>query len=122
MSGIANGNLIAFRFAEDVIARTLGAEVICPIDIEPDKHEGPCPTVGPPKAQGSDHLPACNLKADISMMVTCQYVIFLEGWQASAGSRLEMTVATQCGIPVLFFNSVNGTVRDANGGTVRFLA
>ena len=118
MSGIMQGNLIGFRFAQDCISRSLGIEAICPIDIEPLVHDGPCPTVGPAKAEGTPHGAACHLRADIAVLVGADMAIFLPGWQASAGSRLEMMVATQCGIPVFFFNDETGNVITPKGEVI----
>lgn len=118
ISGIKQGNLAAFRFAEDIVARTLGAETISPMDIEPEAHDGPCPTVGPPLAEGTTHRAACHLKADLGMLVTCDYIMMLIGWEASAGALLEMQVAARCGIPILFFSEATGNVFSADGELV----
>ena len=41
------------------------------------------------------------MKRDIKLLVGCDYIYLLEGWQASDGASLEYTIAENLGIKVL---------------------
>lgn len=41
------------------------------------------------------------LKEDIKNLLTCDFIIFLPGFERSAGALLEALVARECNIPVL---------------------
>lgn len=41
------------------------------------------------------------LKEDIKNLLTCDYIMFLPGFERSAGALLEALVARECNIPVL---------------------
>lgn len=53
----------------------------------------------PDDADWRDHM-----KADIKMLLECDAVYMLEGWEGSKGCKLELDVATSCGIPVFYHN------------------
>jgi hypothetical protein len=42
------------------------------------------------------------LRQDLKLLLKCDYVVFLEGFEASAGALLEAYVARECGIRVLY--------------------
>lgn len=51
----------------------------------------------------SDDAPyQAHMKADICMLLLCDYILMMEGWEHSKGCKLELDVASSCGIPVLF--------------------
>ncbi len=43
-----------------------------------------------------------HMKADIGMLLQCSYIYMLDGWELSKGAKLELDVASSCGIEVLF--------------------
>ena len=43
-----------------------------------------------------------HMRADISMLMNCDYIYMLQGWELSKGAKLELDVASSCGIKVLF--------------------
>lgn len=43
-----------------------------------------------------------HMKADIKLLLDCEYIYMLMGWEMSKGAKLELDVATSCGIKVLF--------------------
>jgi len=43
-----------------------------------------------------------HMREDIIMLLKCQYILMLDNWELSKGCKLELDVATSCGIPVLF--------------------
>lgn len=56
----------------------------------------------PQRADRSDHM-----KADLKMLTDCDKIYMLQGWEQSKGARLELDVACQCGIEVLFEGLAN---------------
>lgn len=44
-----------------------------------------------------------HMRADIGLLVECDYICMLRGWEWSKGCKLELDVATSCGIQVLTF-------------------
>ena len=43
-----------------------------------------------------------HMRADIRLLVDCKYIYMLQGWELSKGAKLELDVASSCGIKVLF--------------------
>lgn len=43
-----------------------------------------------------------HMKADMVLLLGCGYVYMLKGWELSKGAKLELDVASSCGIKVLF--------------------
>lgn len=43
-----------------------------------------------------------HMRADIAMLLECDYIYMLQGWELSKGAKLELDVASSCGIKVLF--------------------
>jgi len=111
MAGIPEDNFPLFQHAQAIL-ESLGAEVVNPAGIRPRGHKGPCP----PGPQGnSAHTGPCHLREDIRELVRCDLIVLLPGWEASVGARLEMIVATQCALGVLFYDTHNSMVFDQVG-------
>jgi hypothetical protein len=51
----------------------------------------------PGDAHWRDHM-----RVDIGMLLQCSYIYMLDGWELSKGAKLELDVASSCGIEVLF--------------------
>ncbi len=43
-----------------------------------------------------------HMRKDIAMLLECDYIYMLKGWELSKGAKLELDVASSCGIKVLF--------------------
>jgi len=43
-----------------------------------------------------------HMKADIALLVGCDRIYMLRGWELSKGAKLELDVASSCGIGVMF--------------------
>ena len=43
-----------------------------------------------------------HMRADIRLLLDCEYIYMLQGWELSKGAKLELDVASSCGIKVLF--------------------
>lgn len=114
ISGHLMGNLAAFTFCQDILETVHGWHVINPHQIPAISHEGPCPP-GPISEDTSAHTAPCHLRADIEALVKCDAIVMLRGWEHSAGARLEMLVASQCGLPVWFFNNETCELHSATG-------
>ncbi|MBS5110406.1 MAG: DUF4406 domain-containing protein [Phocaeicola vulgatus] len=43
-----------------------------------------------------------HMRADIALLLACDYIYMLKDWELSKGAKLELDVASSCGIKVLF--------------------
>ena len=48
-----------------------------------------------------------HMRADIANLLKCDCIYMLKGWELSKGSKLELDVASSCGIKVLFEMTLN---------------
>lgn len=48
-----------------------------------------------------------HMRADIALLLGCDYIYMLQGWELSKGAKLELDVASSCGIGVLFEGHFN---------------
>lgn len=48
-----------------------------------------------------------HMRADIALLLGCDFIYMLRGWELSKGAKLELDVASSCGIQVLFENQFN---------------
>jgi hypothetical protein len=85
MTGIADLNRPAFHAAAAHL-RKEGFEVHNPADVIID---------------GADWT--LYMRADINLLLQCDKVFVLRGWQKSKGARLEVAIAHQLGMPVLAY-------------------
>lgn len=46
-----------------------------------------------------------HMKADIKLLLECDAIFMLKGWEMSKGCKLELDIATTIGLPVYFENS-----------------
>jgi hypothetical protein len=83
MSGIKDLNFPAFIAAAEALRRA-GYAVVNPVDLNQD-----------PKAEWK----AC-MRADIKVLVDCDAVATLPGWEQSRGASLEVVIATGLGMQV----------------------
>lgn len=101
MSGYPEHNEPAFRDAARYLT-DLGHQVVVPHDVAAMEHEGACPPSHPGTTTGT-HAAACFLRADlVHMLLYCDVVYVLRGWEASVGARLEVQVAATCGLELEF--------------------
>jgi len=70
-----------------------GDTPVNPHDIPVWEHEGECPPVYGYKNPGAEHDGGCYLRTDIAVMVTCERIYRLKGWQKSFGASKEVIVA-----------------------------
>lgn len=99
MSGVPEFNHVGFADAEAYAAER-GWRVVSPRSTDPT-HEGPCGGGEMQATAAGAHPWECWVKASLRMMLTCQAVLLLPGWQASRGARLERSVAESCGMHVM---------------------
>jgi len=80
-------------FARASLATLLGGhEPINPFDIPPPPN---CSCLG---AEG--HSWACCLRGDLAVLIECDAIYMLPGWERSHGARLELSVAAAVGLKV----------------------
>lgn len=48
------------------------------------------------------HTWECYLRHDLRAMMGCSSILMLQGWRRSKGARLELSLAAQLGMPILF--------------------
>ena len=53
-----------------------------------------------------------HMRADLRLLLECDAIYMLDGWELSKGAKLELDVASSCGITVLFQNLNNLSVFD----------
>lgn len=85
MSGLPELNFPAFHAATARL-RKAGHDVVNPAEINADPAAG---------------WNAC-MRQDIAQLVTCEAIAVLPGWERSRGARLEMHIAAELGMTVLF--------------------
>jgi hypothetical protein len=85
MTGLPELNFPAFHAAEKNL-RADGFEPVNPV------HNGL-----PREAPWSDHM-----RADIAMLLTCEAVMMLPGWQKSRGASLERHIAKRLGMGIIY--------------------
>jgi hypothetical protein len=47
------------------------------------------------------HSWACYMRNDLQLLLDCDAILMLDGWERSHGARLELHVATACELTVL---------------------
>lgn len=95
MSGLPNYNYPMFFKAEEILTR-LGYEAFNPAHHSGDTLEEAIATVH------TDPRPwEWYLKEDIKILLGCDYIFLLPGWEDSRGARLEYHVASEVGIKIL---------------------
>lgn len=100
IAGKVDGNKPKFDLAEREL-NALGYEAVNPHNIAPYWHGGSaCPKNSPVGEEG--HAAACHMRTDIAALVTCDIIYLLEGWEDSAGARLEFLVAQMCGLRIIY--------------------
>lgn len=101
MSGYKDHNEPAFREAAQLL-KAIDEVPVVPHDIEPMSHEGLCPQSHVAQTTGG-HDVACYLRADlVHLLLHCDRVYVLSGWERSVGARIEVQVAAACGLPLEF--------------------
>jgi len=97
IAGKENGNREAFaERAKELEA--LGHEPVNPWDIPPDHDTGAC--IGGKVYHDSEHEYGCFLRNDIVVLMWCDAITFLDGWEDSTGASTEAHVARSLGIPI----------------------
>lgn len=104
MAGYPDLNRQAFRDTAWTL-HLAGHQVVNPHNEMPDDHDGDCPRS---YAVNDGHSAACYLRACLKVMLDCDEVHLLPGWESSVGARLELQVAAACGLKVTFAGDVGG--------------
>ncbi len=89
MTGLSDHNFPAFH-AEATRLRTLGYVVINPADV----------------GHASDATWKDCLRTDLQLMLSCDTIALLDGWQSSDGAHLEMHVAHRVGIEIVMAREI----------------
>ena len=81
ITGIDFGNRFAFSCARNAL-ELCGYEVVDPSDVKLD----------------DDATWADYMRADLKLLLDCDYIFMLEGWEDSKGARIERELAERLGI------------------------
>lgn len=101
--GPIKGNEKAFREAATYFEEE-GHEVIVPLDIPPYSHKGIiCPGNTSDAGESDEHKSGCFMRNDIIEMLKCDGIVLLEGWENSAGAKIEFLTAQACGLIIIFY-------------------
>lgn len=99
MSGFPDLNRPAFERAAQLL-EAQGKLVRSAAETPRPYHDGPCP---PSHGEVSgEHTQACWMRAGLEVMLACDELYLLDGWQASVGARFELYVAAHLGMPIFF--------------------
>lgn len=85
-----------------------GFEAINPFDVAPLAHPGqPCaPGYHPGDGEHEHTSSACYMRTDLLVLLTCDAIYLLRGWERSKGASVEHAVAMACGMKVLYQTDV----------------
>lgn len=98
MSNLPNLNFPAFH-AEAARLRVLGYEVVNPAEINGGEDElTACAAMTPDEITA--HWRTC-MRNDIKVLVDCDGIALLSGWERSRGARLELHVASELGLDII---------------------
>lgn len=95
MTGLPDWNYPAFFAAEEML-KELGLE-----PFNPAHHNGETLEEALANVETATHSWEWYLKQDLSIMLQCDAIYPLDGWENSKGAKLEMHVAQEVDIPVL---------------------
>lgn len=105
MAGHPGLNADQFAKAEWLIAQR-GEDAVVPHNLGPYEHPHleECSPVYGHRAELPDgtlgHDGGCYLRGDVAVMVMCDYIFRLPGWEGSRGAKIETRIAAHLGIPV----------------------
>lgn len=99
IAGRVNGNREAFATRADLL-RQMSHEPVNPWDILPD-HDPRVSCSGSPIYGELAHRYGCFLRADIKVMMDCDAITLLPGWEWSTGATAEELVARAIGLKVV---------------------
>lgn len=107
MGGYYNFNATAFDQAAKAI-RKKGHEVVSPIEL--DRQDG-LSDLGGGDWQVTPQQRAWFLHRDFRVLLECEGIALLDGWEDSVGANLELLVAITVDMPRFRFHSRNSTLR-----------
>lgn len=109
MAGKKHLNLGEFKAVQNYVQNKMGLKALIPQQIPPTNHEGDCPE-NFKKHENSVHAECCYARSDLVWMLrNCNGCYVLPRWPASVGTRLELSVAAQTGMPIYFISRIQLT-------------
>ena len=64
---------------------------------------------------GQDKHWSVHMKEDLKNLLCCDAIYLLEGWEESKGAKLEMDVASSCGLRVFYNESIDTLLKYVKG-------
>lgn len=97
---VTDRNRTAFDTAAAAL-QDLGWDTVNPLDLPAPNHDGPC-RQGTGLAPGSDHAHGCYITRDLHVLLACDALFLLPGWDMSVGAKAEQHAAEVCGLRIVF--------------------
>lgn len=104
IAGKENGNREMFAKAAELLKKR-GHEPVNPFDIPGDHPDGPC-IGGPASQEDGSHEYGCYLRADIMVLMFCDAIGVLPGWETSKGAATEVHVAQSIGLETIWLDEL----------------
>lgn len=101
IKGKPNRNEEEFRRAQAYL-EDQKYQVIVPLDINPYTHDGDCPGNTSNAGESNEHKSGCFMREDIKAMLGCDAIFLLDGWENSAGAKVEFITAQACGLEIWY--------------------
>lgn len=112
MRGIPFYNFPAFD-AKKAELEALGHRVISPADL--DRAYGFDPYRGD-EADANFDMKG-TIRRDIDALLTCDYLVLLEGWESSVGATGEIAIASWVGMPIFYPGDLVPSAKQAEHGS-----
>lgn len=81
-----------------------GHEPVNPLDVPPWCGQEPdqCPDLVNGGQANKGHTWRCWMRGDLAVLIECDGILVMPGWESSHGARRELDLAATCGLQVFF--------------------
>lgn len=108
MTGLPNFNFQAFEDACFHLRNMMGLEVVSPHEIDHGETE-----------ETRGNLPYTTyIKAGLKLLLECDAIILMDGWELSQGCLTELVTARAAGLDVYFLDTDTGVLSTSTTGSI----